>query len=110
MMAAHYGHHECVSILVAHGADVSHSESVCCTVCLDVRGVSLRLNDGHCSWHYVPVVTIVAFCEELLSVCHWNEQNGDTALMLAASEGHHECVSILVANGADVNMATEVTD
>ena len=27
----------------------------------------------------------------------------ETALMMAAKRGHHECVSILVANGADVN-------
>ena len=26
-----------------------------------------------------------------------------TALMAAAAKGHHECVSILIANGADVN-------
>ena len=28
--------------------------------------------------------------------------------MLAAGKGHNECVSILVANGADVNIATKV--
>ena len=38
----------------------------------------------------------------------YDEQFGFTALMLAASYGHHEIVSILIANGADVNMATEV--
>ena len=30
-------------------------------------------------------------------------QRGLTALMMAAEGGHHECVSILAANGADVN-------
>ena len=33
-----------------------------------------------------------------------------TALILAAFNGHHECVSILVANGADVDMAFEVIE
>ena len=37
-----------------------------------------------------------------------DEQDGETALIKAAASGHHECVSILVANGADVNMATTV--
>ncbi len=37
------------------------------------------------------------------------EQDGETALMLAAKKGFHECVSILSANGADVNVATMVT-
>ena len=37
-----------------------------------------------------------------------DEQGGETALMGAAHNGHHECLSILVANGADVNMASKV--
>ena len=37
-----------------------------------------------------------------------DEQGGETALMAAAHNGHHECISILVANGADVNMASKV--
>ena len=31
-----------------------------------------------------------------------------TALMMAAQGGYHKCVSILVTNGADVNMASKV--
>jgi hypothetical protein len=31
-----------------------------------------------------------------------------TALMMTAENGHHECVSILVANGADVDAVMEV--
>ena len=30
-------------------------------------------------------------------------QDGVTALMLAAQEGHHECLSILLAHGAEVD-------
>ena len=36
-----------------------------------------------------------------------DEQYG-TALIFASEAGHHECVSILVANGADVNAVGEV--
>ena len=39
---------------------------------------------------------------------HFNEQDGSTALMTAASNGHQECISVLIANGAEVNMANEV--
>ena len=39
---------------------------------------------------------------------HFNEQDGSTALMKAARYGHHECAAILIANGAEVNMAKEV--
>ncbi len=31
------------------------------------------------------------------------DQGHESALVVAASRGYHECVSILVANGADVN-------
>ena len=37
------------------------------------------------------------------------EQFGVAALWIAAEKGHHRCVSVLVANGADVNVANEVT-
>ena len=43
------------------------------------------------------------------SICYWVEQHGQTALIWAAMHGHHECVSILVANGADVNVAGMVS-
>ena len=33
------------------------------------------------------------------------KQHGETALMIAAKGGYHECVAILTANGADVNRA-----
>ena len=41
---------------------------------------------------------------------HGDEQDGNTALMMAARNGLDESVSILVANGADVNMATKVLE
>jgi hypothetical protein len=37
-----------------------------------------------------------------------DEQDGDTALMMVARYGYQECVSILVANSADVNIISEV--
>jgi ankyrin repeat protein len=39
---------------------------------------------------------------------HCNEQGGMTALMMAARNGHHGCISMLIANGADVNVAMKV--
>ena len=42
------------------------------------------------------------------SLYNCDEQGGETALMAAAENGHHACISILVANGADVNMASKV--
>ena len=41
---------------------------------------------------------------------HCNVQSGDTALMMFANRGHDECVAILVANGADVNVTSEVIE
>lgn len=35
-------------------------------------------------------------------------QVGDTALVLAAENGHLQCVSLLIANGADVSIANKV--
>ncbi len=40
--------------------------------------------------------------------CSFHEQDGETALMIATGMRHDECDSILIANGADVNMAMEV--
>ena len=37
------------------------------------------------------------------------DQDGNTALMIAAQGGHHECLSILLAHGADVNKAGRVS-
>ena len=37
--------------------------------------------------------------------CLCIDQNGLTALIIAAQKGHHECLSILLAHGAEVNKA-----
>ena len=37
-------------------------------------------------------------------------QDGCAALTIAAQEGHHECLSLLLARGADVNKAIEVSE
>ena len=36
-------------------------------------------------------------------------QDGATALIIAAEKGHHECLSILLAHGADINRTTGVS-
>ena len=38
----------------------------------------------------------------------FDEQDGRMALMMAACYGHHESISILIANGAYVNMTMKV--
>ena len=42
--------------------------------------------------------------------CSFFEQDEMTALMIAASMGHHKCVSILVANGAKVNKTVNLVE
>ena len=44
--------------------------------------------------------------KQLTVLCY--EQRERTALMLAAGKGRHEYVSILVANGAEVNAVSKV--
>ena len=44
------------------------------------------------------------------SLCHHDRQEGETVLMAAAAEGHADFVSIIVANGAGVNMASKVVE
>ena len=41
-------------------------------------------------------------------LCAIIEQDGLTALMLAAKEGRHKCVSFLVAKGALVDVPSKV--
>ena len=40
--------------------------------------------------------------------CLHNEQDG-AALLVAAEKGHHECLSILLAHGAEVDKADRVS-
>ena len=37
------------------------------------------------------------------------DQDGWTALMIVAQEGHHECLSILLVHGAEINKAMNVS-
>ena len=41
------------------------------------------------------------------SICF--HQDGYTALMLAAQEGYHECLSILLAHGADLDITNDAS-
>ena len=82
MFAAEYGRHECVPILVANGADVNRASSV--SVCMEV------------------VINLVQFLFHTylwLLNRHSDEQDAQTALLLAAERGHHVCVAVLLANG-----------
>ena len=59
-----------------------------------------------CHWIYSIAVTLRPVVTTLS--LHCDEQDGWTPLMMAAASGHHECVSILVASGADVNAISKV--
>ena len=41
--------------------------------------------------------------------CLMFDQDGFTALMIAARNGNHECLSILLAHGAEVDKAARVS-
>ena len=45
-------------------------------------------------------------CSDLNCLCI--DQNGLTALMIAGLRGHHECLCILLAHGAEVDKSSEV--
>ena len=99
VMAAHKGHHECLSILLAHGAEVDKTNPV------SVRGV--------CSIAFLWDAACYGVAAELM-LCNlhclcYQLQYGSTALIIAAREGHHECLSILLAHGAEVNKAYAVS-
>ena len=41
--------------------------------------------------------------------CLMFDQNGCSAFLIAAEEGHHECLSILLEHGAEVDKANRVS-
>jgi ankyrin repeat protein len=83
-MAAYNGHYECISTLIAEGANVN---------------IAMEVNYD---------VTVGMYEYNFGLFYHLDEQDGETALMMATRKRHDECVSILIANGADINMAMEV--
>ena len=87
MIAAEYGRQDCVSILVANKADVNIASKV-----FGVKGLERLQCKVKC-----------LICWNALCSYPFLMQGEATALMIAAEKGHPECVSIFVANGADVN-------
>ena len=53
---------------------------------------------------HVILVLVLHWCCSYHYACF--DQRGSTALMIAASFGHEECLSVLIAHGADANKAT----
>ena len=47
------------------------------------------------------------WCTFIYAVCI--DQDGRTALILAANKGHHECLSLLLARGAEVDRSVGVS-
>ena len=81
--AARFGDFHTISKLVAKGANVNMVDKVL---------IVHNFNTFTISELYVFV-----------------NKDGATALMIAACGGHHECVSILLAHGADNNFTTKVS-
>ena len=85
--AAIKGHHECIQMLVAAGAD------------LNVVGTSemVPLHWAAIKGHHECVQMLAAAGADP----HVADPNGMVPLHWAACDGHHECVQMLVAAGAD---------
>ena len=99
MMAAKEGHLQCLSILLAHGAEVDKADSVSvgevCSIAylLGVACIGVAAEGMHCN--------LCCLCCQL--------QSGCTALMIAAEGGHLQCLSILLAHDAAVDKANDVS-
>ena len=98
-MAAAMGHHECVSILLKSGADVHiflnvgvqcRSLIVCC---VREEGKSRAINGG-CFTISIDYSVFVSLS---------SKENGYTPLLVAAQEGHAECVQLLLKAGAGIH-------
>jgi ankyrin repeat protein len=75
VLAAENGHHQCVSLLIANGANASIANKV------------------------IKVSPAAALCSRESSFYGMHasvEQAGETALVKAAGNGHPKCVSILI--------------
>ena len=108
MTAAKEGHHDCLSILLAHGAKVNIAREVSVVA---IRLECMRMN-------MIRFISVVHYCGLLWAgfghKCfdyHASciDQGDSTALMLAAENGHHECLSILLAHGAFVDLPNNVS-
>jgi ankyrin repeat protein len=98
------GCHESLCTLLAHGADVNQLVKV--SICIAFLVLS-ELFPLYNLW----TLETQESCHGLSSHCGVvaSSQWGRTALMHACARGQIECVTTLIANGADVNMATEAS-
>ena len=123
MLAAEYGHVECLSSLIKAGADVNFCEFIGNTVvhkavegghieCLTTlinAGADVNINDDTCqsALHFAAreghAESLLCLLEAGADVNH-SDDNGSTALHESAYRGHHQCIKILVEAGADVNL------
>ena len=84
------GCHECLSILLAHGAEMDKHVLVSVVM-----------------WSVLNFTNLLIGFSNHLSV--YIKQDGYSALMIAAAKGHHECLSILLAHGAEVDRPNEAS-
>ena len=101
VIAAQIGQHECLSILLAHGAEVDKANEVSVLrACPSSWWICSRL------FGKIVSGTGQMCCDQC---CLCTHQDGCTALMIAALQGQHECLSILFAHGADAGEAAKVS-
>ncbi|AGE56187.1 ankyrin repeat PH and SEC7 domain containing protein [Paramecium bursaria Chlorella virus NE-JV-1] len=89
--AARDGHHECVQMLIAAGADPNVTDPY------EMVPLHWAARDGH---HECIQMLIAAGADPNVADPH-----GFTPLYWAVFAGHHECVRMLIAAGADPNVA-----
>ncbi len=107
--AASNGHTDCVRLLVEGGADKDANSSVrhwahLFTVCFNwSRFCAL------CLWFYIFVFSAVNDRRlRVIAAYLFQIQDGCTALIWAASNGHTDCVRLLVEGGADKDAKSTV--
>ena len=101
MCAAMGGHTHTVEAVARAGAHLNIGDRVSCSSCSTAVECIAACHYQHCSGGLCPLFTVHT-CTVL------PPQDGSTALMLAALEGHSEPVHVLVQLGADLNVQNKV--
>jgi ankyrin repeat protein len=103
-LAAEYGWHGVVDVLIQHGADVNGRSTVSHPVARDVTALMAACGDS------TGDPTMVAKLIEHGARLNDRDSHGRTALMYAVVSGHAEIVRTLLDSGADVDLASNDGD
>jgi len=104
-IAAQSGHKECVEVLAGLGGDVNRADTV------SVEGAAQFVVGVHGSVQHVELDDMV-FGVDANHVAVGGRgcvKNGATPMLIAAVNGHKECIEVLAALGGDVNKAETVS-